>query len=82
MRVVSGSYASFVRRRISPSWAVDATSVPSRVKNCPRTRPRAPDADGLSIVCKSQSSIRKWRWNHIVWSMLATCIRGSIQVAR
>ena len=39
--------------RMSPSWAVDATRAPSRVNHLPRTRPRAPDADGLSTEYKS-----------------------------
>jgi hypothetical protein len=38
------------RRRISPSCAVLATRRPARSKNCPRTRPRAPDAEGLSTT--------------------------------
>ena len=38
------------RMRIRPSCAVLATSFPSRVNTRPRTRPRAPVADGLSIA--------------------------------
>lgn len=38
------------RSRISPSWAVVATSRPSRVKKRPRTIPRAPEAAGLSTA--------------------------------
>ena len=34
-----------------------ATSVPSRVKNCPRDRPRAPEALGLSWVYRCHFSI-------------------------
>lgn len=50
--------------RIKPSCVVLATSTPSRVKNCPRARPRAPCAVGLSSEYNSQSSVRNGRWNH------------------
>ena len=36
------------RRRISPSWAVEATRVPERSNTDPRAKPRAPEALGLS----------------------------------
>ena len=36
-------------RRIRPSWTIDTTRVPSRVKRKPRARPRAPKALGLSM---------------------------------
>src|SRR5262249_30733255 len=60
--------------RINPSCTVDATSRPSLVKNCPRARPRAWLADGLSTAYSNQSSMRKLRWNHIAWSRLAIWI--------
>ncbi len=50
---------------ISPSWAADAMSRPSREYTAPRLKPRAPDADGLSCANRSHSSARKARWNHI-----------------
>ena len=55
-----------------PSCAVEATRRPSRVKMLPRHRPRAPCALGESMTYKSQSSMRKSRWNHMAWSRLAT----------
>ena len=36
--------------RMSPSWATEATSVPSREKMLPRAKPRAPAAAGLSCT--------------------------------
>jgi hypothetical protein len=36
--------------RMSPSWATDATSVPSRVKRWPIVKPRAPCAAGLTCA--------------------------------
>ena len=53
---------------MSPSCAVDATRRPARSKTLPRTRPRAPCAEGLSITCSSHSSARKGAWNHTLWS--------------
>ncbi len=50
-----------VTTRISPSCAVLATSRPSRAKMLPRVNPRAPEALGLSVEYKSQSSRRALR---------------------
>ena len=47
--------------RIKPSCMVLATKVPSWVKNCPRAKPRADDAEGLSTTYKSHSSKRNGR---------------------
>ena len=47
--------------RMSPSWAVEATSLPARSNTRPRTRPLALLADGLSITWSSQSSMRSGR---------------------
>jgi hypothetical protein len=49
--VLSGFYAwsgSFLRSRTEPSWATEATSVPSCLKIRPRVRPRPPWALGES----------------------------------
>ncbi len=50
-----------VTTRISPSCAVLATSRPSRANILPRENPRAPEALGLSVEYKSQSSTRTLR---------------------
>src|SRR6185437_5780466 len=47
--------------RNRPSCAVDATNLPDRSNICPRTRPRAPCAVGLSHAYNSQSSTRNGR---------------------
>src|SRR5207342_3942636 len=69
-QLASGSSGS---TRIRPSWATDATSLPSRVKIWPRARPRAFCAVGLSSEYSSQSSTRNGRWNHSAWSSEAIC---------
>lgn len=45
----------------NPSWATEATSLPSLLKILPRVNPRAPPAVGLSIWYRSHSSARKGR---------------------
>ena len=44
--------------RTNPSWQVLATRRPSRAKMLPRAKARAPEALGLSVEYKSQSSTR------------------------
>jgi GYF domain 2 len=39
---------AYLRSRIEPSWATEATSVPSGLKIMPRVRPRPPRALGES----------------------------------
>ena len=51
--------------RTRPSCDVDATRVPSCVKNCPRENPLAPEELGLSMEYSSQSSMRNFRWNQM-----------------
>lgn len=53
------------RRRISPSWTVEATRVPSQLKMLPRENPRELTAVGLSNTYNSHSSTRTGRWNHM-----------------
>ncbi len=51
--------------RIMPSCAVLATRRPSRLKICPRVKPRDPPAQGLSVTWSSHSSARKGSWNQM-----------------
>ena len=47
--------------RTKPSWHVLATRRPSRENTLPRAKPRAPEALGLSVEYRSQSSTRTVR---------------------
>ncbi len=47
---VDNDDVDYARLRISPSCAVDTTSLPVRSKKRPRARPLAPEADGLSTA--------------------------------
>lgn len=57
----AGAHGRGLTRRIRPSWAVLATSLPSRAKTLPRAKPRAPEALGLSVEYSNQSSTRTLR---------------------
>src|SRR6202043_4052074 len=70
-RLSDPTTAHHLRSRTEPSWATDATSVPSGLKIRPRVRPRPPCALGESCAYSSHSSARNGRWNHIAWSRLA-----------
>lgn len=60
--------------RITPSCMAEATSSPCWLKNWPFTSPRPPLALVLSMSYKIHSSILNGRWNHMEWSIVATCM--------